>query len=198
MYTSFMEAGAVEFESEAKRFLEDGYYNSVVGDTMPLALATALHAYLIIFTTDPENPFMYVTPDSVSNVGTLFLVYTPFGSGHYDATLPFYSPPQQPLKDSVNTCSCGVNTQDQGRQSCVPIPQCSTRYSCTNFRSRVHLTVVVKIVLIHMVINVQRHLQLANENAGHTHYKYRCQAVKSLQQPEGSAYLLLCGQTLRQ
>ena len=45
MYTSFMEAGAVEFESEAKRFLEDGYYNSVVGDTMPLALATALHAY---------------------------------------------------------------------------------------------------------------------------------------------------------
>ena len=111
MYTSFMEAGAVEFESEAKRFLEDGYYNSVVGDTMPLALATALHAYLIIFTTDPENPFMYVTPDSVSNVGTLFLVYTPFGSGHYDATLPFYSPPQQPLKDSVNTCSYATCTK---------------------------------------------------------------------------------------
>lgn len=59
---------------------------------MPLALATALRSHLIIFTTDPENPQMYVTPDIEQILGTMFLVYNPFGPGHYDVALRLSQP----------------------------------------------------------------------------------------------------------
>ena len=36
---------------------------------------------------------LYVTPDTDSTLGTLFLVYTAFGAGHYDAALPCYKHP---------------------------------------------------------------------------------------------------------
>ena len=53
MYNNFM---------EANRFLDDGYYNSALGDAMPLALATALHAH-IIFPIEHQAQQMCITPE---------------------------------------------------------------------------------------------------------------------------------------
>lgn len=132
-YVTFLEAGTVDFEIEAKRFLEDGYFNSVVGDLMPLALANALHVNIIIFSNDRQ---LYVTPDIDSPLGTIFLVYTAFGAGHYDAALPFCMhpitqiPQASPSLSIVLGCSCGVNTVSQGRKSCKSLPHYATRCRC--------------------------------------------------------------------
>ena len=48
-YVTFMEAATVDFELEAKRFLEDGFFNSVVGDLMSFALANALRVISLCF-----------------------------------------------------------------------------------------------------------------------------------------------------
>ena len=52
MYDNFMVIGETEFELEAQKFLQDGYYASDVGDIMPLAMANILHANFIIFTNN--------------------------------------------------------------------------------------------------------------------------------------------------
>ena len=80
---------AEDFKSEAKRFLDDGYFNSDLGDTMPLALATALCIHIIILTNEPRSQRMYVTPEVELVLGTVFVVYDPTAPGHYDAALPF-------------------------------------------------------------------------------------------------------------
>ena len=39
MYDNFMVIGETEFELEAQKFLQDGYYASDVGDIMPVSVA---------------------------------------------------------------------------------------------------------------------------------------------------------------
>ena len=80
MYNNFMDMDAEEFKSEANRFLDDGYYNSVLGDAMPLALATALHAHIIVFPIEPQGRQMYITPEIESVLGNVFVVYDQLGS----------------------------------------------------------------------------------------------------------------------
>ena len=139
VYDNFMVIGEtefeLEFELEAQKFLQDGYYASNVGDIMPLAMATILHANFIIFTADPQNPLWYVTPDDTPTgptQGTVFLVYNSSGPGHYDAALPYHKlvePPEKRHRKLV-TCNCGVNSRVEGRKSCIPLPQYSTRCRC--------------------------------------------------------------------
>ena len=81
-YYSFMHMDVV-IQTRSKTIICDGYYYSYLGD---LALATALNANLLIFTSSSK---MYITPESEVTVGTVFVVYDPTGTGHYDAALPF-------------------------------------------------------------------------------------------------------------
>ena len=77
---------------------------------MPLAMAESLEANIVLFRTDNDKTF-FVTPQVTSTHRTLFLVYHPHGSGHYDAALVFQTPPlttTKPIK-----CSCGVNKKEQ-------------------------------------------------------------------------------------
>ena len=132
MYHSFLDMDEDGFRSEANRFLCDSYYNSDLGDTMPLALATAIRAHLIIFTTEPHSRQMYVSPEVQSVVGTVFVVYDPVGSGHYDAALPFNNLVDQKVKkcSTYTCCSCGVNSTDHTRKSCTHLPHYNTRCKC--------------------------------------------------------------------
>ena len=92
---------------------------------MPLAMATALASHIVLFRTDDDTP-CYISPQLDPAERTIFLVFNPIGSGHYDAAVPFNSlqheTPQPPTK-----CSCGVNTDIK---SCCPMPRYSSRCPC--------------------------------------------------------------------
>ena len=128
-YHNFMEMNAEDFKSEAKRFLDDGYFSSNVGDAMPLALATALSIHIIIITNEPHSKRMFVTPEVELVLGTVFLVYEPVGPGHYDAALPFNKCDEKMPKE-ITSCSCGVNSADQTRKSCIPLLHYNTQCKC--------------------------------------------------------------------
>ena len=109
----------VDYSEEAKKYLNDGYYDSQLGNLMPLAMAEALESNFILFRTDDVQP-LFVTPQCVSIHRTIFLVYDPQGSGHYDAALTYQSthalPKSKPIK-----CSCGVNRKEASHSCCKQV-----------------------------------------------------------------------------
>ena len=130
-YESFFSHSSFDYETEANRFRQDGYFNSELGDTMPLALATTLQFPLIIFSSHSNTPVMYVTPDLVTTEATAFVVHTRSGLGHYDAATPCHNLSQkQSNQDTLIRCSCGVNTKDSVNQSCIDNAVYMTRCKC--------------------------------------------------------------------
>jgi len=128
-----------DYVTESKRFLQDGFYNNDVGDLMPVAMATALLTNIIIFRQNEDHHVhpMYVVPMNGSPNGTVFLVYNPAGTGHYDAAIPCsYSLKSTNTADldmltKKNSCSCGVNPI-KSKTSCSPNPTYATRCKCYN------------------------------------------------------------------
>ena len=55
------------------KFLDSGYYNSQLGDLMPLAMANVLQAHVILLRTDTNIPW-YITPDFDTHDKTIILV----------------------------------------------------------------------------------------------------------------------------
>ena len=90
-YRSFSTLLESEYVTKTSKFLEDGHYDSCVGNLMPLAMANVLHANFVILR--PYDQPLYVSPEDLICHGTIFLVYQGSGTGHYDAALF--------LKDSV-------------------------------------------------------------------------------------------------
>ena len=87
MYEHFVQP-IDEYVTQSKKFLQDGFYNRAVGDLMPVAVATALLANIVIFSTHQDSHPMYVVPMADCPNGIIFLVYNPAGTGHYDAAVP--------------------------------------------------------------------------------------------------------------
>lgn len=115
----------VDYDEEAKKFLSDGVYDSQVGNLMPLAIAEALETNLILFRTNDVNP-LFITPQSPSLDRTVFLVYEPQGSGHYDAALVYSDKNAlQPHDRKCIKCNCGVNTKVSTYSCCKQV-----RYTC--------------------------------------------------------------------
>lgn len=119
-----------DFASETSKFLLEGYYDSVIGNLMPLAMSNALHACFVIIR--PKEPPLYVTPEYNICHGTIFLAYQRSGKGHYDAAISVTHPeveiPSTPATVEVK-CSCGVNCKD-GTTACVSKPLYATRCRC--------------------------------------------------------------------
>ena len=63
-YENFLTNLDTEYENEASDFLEDGHYDSNLGNTMPLAMSNALGVSLVILTSLPSTPCFYITPRS--------------------------------------------------------------------------------------------------------------------------------------
>lgn len=87
MYKHFVQP-IDDYATESKKFLQDRFYNSSVGDLMPVAMATALLTNIVIFSTNQDSHPMYVAPMVGCPNGIIFLVYHPAGTGHYDAAIP--------------------------------------------------------------------------------------------------------------
>ena len=128
-YEAFVAHANLEYEVEANRFRENKFFDSELGNTMPLALATALQFPIIIFPNQTDLPIMYVTPEIVTTEATAFVVYTSAGPGHYDAALPCHKFASQKIS-SPNKCSCGINKTTAGRQTCIPSAIYATRCIC--------------------------------------------------------------------
>ena len=71
-YRSFSTLLQSEYVTETSKFLEDGYYDSCVGNLMPLAMENVLHANFVIFR--PCEQHLYVSPEDLIRHGTIFLV----------------------------------------------------------------------------------------------------------------------------
>lgn len=127
-YESFVSHTAIQYSTEASKFLQSGYYDSELGNTMPLALATALRATIIIFSASTPYP-MYVTQEGTTSTLTAFVVYTPSGPGHYDAAIPYIKMTKPNFQPKRSSCNCGVNSKSN-QNSCKPSPIYQTRCKC--------------------------------------------------------------------
>ena len=120
-YQSFTTLENEEFLQEAFTFVNDGYFNSCLGDLVPLAISNALKASFVIFR--PSKYPLYVTPEDNTSLGTMFLVYQCDGLGHYDAAIPMvvHDPSvTTSTPDTSTKCSCGINSKDSTSKACVP------------------------------------------------------------------------------
>ena len=115
------------FEVEATKFLQNGYYDSELGNTMPLAMANALKVSLVVFTSLSSSPVFFVTPREPST-DVLYLAFTYCGPGHYDGAI-FTG------KNTTITvkCRCGVNTCQYDKENWVACSHQGGRHSSCKY-----------------------------------------------------------------
>ena len=97
---------------------------------MPVAIATALLANIVIFSTNQDSHPMYVVPMAGCPNGIIFLVYNPAVTGHYDAAVPCSYTVKSASKEPETThvkasCSCGVH-MTKSNTSCAQNPTYAT------------------------------------------------------------------------
>ena len=126
---------AIDYTTEVQKFLESGFYDHALGDLMPLAIATALKAYIVIIISGCQHHPTYVTPLAGKPTEVIFLLYNPTGPGHYDAVVPYIYTMndskafiKEPQKKGTS-CSCGVNGNNLGK-SCAPNQSYASRCKC--------------------------------------------------------------------
>lgn len=123
-----------DYTTEVYKFLQNGFFDSAFGDLMPLAIATALKASIIIIISGCQYHPTYVTPLVGPPIDTMFLLYNPTGSGHYDAIIPYFFTVKDPKASSKppkehRSCRCGINGNNSGK-SCTPNQSYATRCKC--------------------------------------------------------------------
>ena len=134
-YSAFLiDEDQQNWEDEVKKFLNVGYFNSCIGDLMPYVMANVLNVSIVVIPVDARIPVMYVSPQEVTNRGTVFLVYTQEGPGHYDAAVKC-DKQELTLKGGLGTkhffsCSCGVNSSGTSRKACTAQPLYASRCGC--------------------------------------------------------------------
>ena len=132
-YSPYIQHTDLNYDKEANRFANNHYFDSELGNTMPLALATALQISIVIFHKDPNTPntpIMYVTPEIVTTEASAFLVYTRSEVGHYDAAVPCHKMGAPTSNSKSNSCRCGANKTNASAKSCMPSAIYTTRCKC--------------------------------------------------------------------
>lgn len=115
---------------EADKFLQSGWFDSDLGDTVLLALANSLGVHFVVFTTLECHPLVHVTPKIVLCNCPVYLAYTHRGCGHYDAVMESsdttnQEPPSSSQEQS-ESCTCGKNLSTSERMHCTEI---ATKYT---------------------------------------------------------------------
>ena len=128
-YSPYIQHTDLNYDKEANRFANNHYFDSELGNTMPLALATALQISIVIFHKDPNTP-MYVTPEIVTTEASAFLVYTHSEEGHYDAAVPCHKMGAPTSNSKSNSSRCGANKTNASAKSCMPSAIYTTRCKC--------------------------------------------------------------------
>jgi len=136
IYENFTSLNFTDYETECKKFLQVGFFANIIGDLMPIAIATALQISIVLI-TDSTPALMYVNPAVGKGKLPAFLIYYSVGVGHYDAAIPYGQKVMNQgfhhVKNSNRqlqiACSCGVNKNSQGL-SCSPESSYATRCKC--------------------------------------------------------------------
>ncbi len=114
------------YESEANHFLTDGYYNSELGNSMPLAMANALKISIVVFSSQEGSPVYYVSSKYTTQC-VLYLAYTSYQGGHYDHCVPMSD---IPLPQPQSRCRCGVNARESDKETYVACNHGDRQSSC--------------------------------------------------------------------
>ena len=106
---------------EADKFMQDGYFDSALGDTVVLALSNALCLPIFVFSSIDHYPVINVTPRNIVIPVPVFIAYNQYGSGHYDGVVFGLDHPI-PISSSltINKCNCGKNDKTGVQTSCLP------------------------------------------------------------------------------
>ena len=73
LYDGFFEDSFEQenYEQEVKKFLNQSYYDSNIGNAMPLAMARALSLPIVIYTSIKGCPVIYLSPENSNTEGTV-------------------------------------------------------------------------------------------------------------------------------
>lgn len=92
-YMKFVDTERFSFDSEVSKFRENQFFDSVLGDIVPLTIANVFHVRLEIITSSRDLSKVLVEPESGISAynksrRTIFLAYNKFLDGHYDGVVP--------------------------------------------------------------------------------------------------------------
>ena len=88
VYEPFLVTSTDFYEKEAQKFLEPGFYDSELGNCIPLAISNILQLPIVIFTSMENYPVTHVIPRGrVLSEVPLYLAYDHSGSGHYNVVV---------------------------------------------------------------------------------------------------------------
>ena len=129
-YEPFLTSGQ-DYKSEASAFLQDGYFASELGNSMPLAASNALCISVVVFTAMLNFPVLPICPrDRSLSDNPIYLAYDMSFARHYDGIKQQSTPQQEdPMRESVPTqfsnqkqitCKCGqgAKRKKMGSISC--------------------------------------------------------------------------------
>lgn len=89
VYEPFRVTSTDFYEKEAQKFQEPGFYDSELGNCIPLAMSNILQMPIVIFTSMENYPVTHVIPRGrVLSEVPLYLAYDHSGSGHYNLDVP--------------------------------------------------------------------------------------------------------------
>ena len=141
-----------DYVFEVNQFLQDGYYQSELGDTMVNCLSNALGVNVILF-SDNGTPMQAIRPSRTCKIDKpICLVHSSEGTGHYDSAAFLRSQPrfrEEPNKhENISKklgkgCSCGKNGRDstmrcttnekyKSRCPCFLNKECTSLCRCRN------------------------------------------------------------------
>ena len=85
VYEPFLVTSTDLYEKEAQKFLQPRFYESELGNCVPLAMSNILQMPMVIFTSMENYPVTHVIPRGrVLSEVPLYLSYDHSGSGHYN------------------------------------------------------------------------------------------------------------------
>lgn len=131
-YCAFLTSS--QLQQEAEQFLSPGMYTGELGDLVLLALANALCMPIVVFTSVANFSIAPILPTySVpATSDAIYLAFTQYGTGHYDAAEPVSPTPSQLEQTTVSTqkCTCGRKKGTAGKACSTSNRLYSTRCPC--------------------------------------------------------------------
>ena len=110
-YEPFLTSGQ-DYKSEANAFLQDGYFASELGNSMPLAASNVLCISAVVFPAMLNFPVLPICPrDRTLSDNPIYLAYDMSFAGHYDGIEQQSTPQQGEQKQRSLPTQCGNKQQ---------------------------------------------------------------------------------------
>lgn len=154
IYKGFLTSNSTSVTEEADKFLEGGYYNSELGDTMVTALANGLELVIVVLTSIDNYPIMNIVPRHTCTPVTLYVAFNQSGAGHYDGLVPAeeVETPQLPKDTNASCCTCGRSDKKNNTHCHPKQRKYTTVCTCSCYNSKISCSARLNAnpVIIHM------------------------------------------------